>query len=65
MPRLPIDVLYTRPDAAALLGFKPQTLAKWAMDGKHLPIVHVGRSVRYRLSDLEKFMRQPVEESQQ
>ena len=51
------DKLRTRAQAAEFLGLKPQTLAAWAMTGKHLPIVHVGdRAVRYRQSDLEEFI---------
>lgn len=51
------DRLLTRRQAADFLGLKPQTLACWAMDGLHLPVVKVGaRSVRYRLSDLERFL---------
>ncbi len=30
--------------------------AVWAMTGKYLPVIHVGRAVRYRQSDLEKFI---------
>jgi len=49
--------MLTRPEAAVFLGIKPQTLAVWAMSGKHVPIVKVGaRSVRYRESDLREFL---------
>ena len=48
--------LLTRKEAAEFLGLRYQTLAAWAMTGKHLPVVRVGRSVRYKRSDLEAFV---------
>jgi excisionase family DNA binding protein len=49
--------LVTRRQAAEVLGLRPQTLAAWSMTGKYgLPVVKVGRSVRYRLSDLEQWL---------
>ena len=49
--------LLTRPQAAQLLGVQVQTLAIWASTGRYaLPFVKVGRSVRYRRSDLERFL---------
>lgn len=47
------DKLITCQEAAELLGMKEQTLAIWRMTGRHsLPFVRVGRSIKYRLSDL-------------
>ena len=45
-------------EAARLLGLKPQTLAAWRHYGRHpdLVFVRVGRSVRYRQSDVEAFI---------
>ncbi len=48
--------LLTRQQAAEYIGLKAQTLAVWALSGKHLPVIHVGRSVRYRRSDLDAFI---------
>jgi excisionase family DNA binding protein len=49
--------LLSREEAAAYLGLKPQTLAAWAVTGRYgLPVVKVGRSVRYRLADLEAWL---------
>ena len=43
--------------AAAALDLKPQTLAVWRASGRYaLPFVRVGRSVRYRAADLQKFL---------
>ena len=51
-----METLLTRREAAAILKLKVQTLAKWAMDGKHLPVVKVGRTVRYRRTDIDKLV---------
>jgi excisionase family DNA binding protein len=49
--------MMTREQAAEYLGVKPQTLSVWATTGRYdLPFVRVGRSVRYRLADLEQFI---------
>jgi excisionase family DNA binding protein len=49
--------LLTRDQAAKYLGVKPQTLAAWLCRRRYpLPVVRVGRLVRYRLSDLEAFL---------
>ncbi|MGA2621780.1 MAG: helix-turn-helix domain-containing protein [Thermoguttaceae bacterium] len=46
------DRLITRAEAAHLLAMRPQTLARWAMDGRHLQVVRIGRSARYRRADV-------------
>lgn len=49
--------LLTRQEAAVYLHVAPQTLAKWAMTQQHsLPVVRLGRAVRYRLADLDRFI---------
>lgn len=48
--------LVNRQKAAEILGLQVQTLAAWAMSAKHLPLVKVGRSVRYKMADLESFI---------
>ena len=54
---LPPSQLLTRDQAAEYLGVKPQTLATWLCRRRcGLPVVRVGRLVRYRLSDLEAFL---------
>ena len=51
--------LLTRDQAAEYLGIKPQTLAVWATTHRYdLPFIKVGRSVRYRVSDLDAFLEQ-------
>lgn len=54
--------LLTRQQAADLLGIRPQTLAKWALEkSQRLPFVRVGRAVRYRLADIEAFISENTE----
>jgi len=49
--------LLTREEAAAFLGVKTQTLSVWATTKRYdLPFIKVGSLVRYRRSDLEKFL---------
>lgn len=49
--------LYDRNQAAHYLGIKPQTLAVWCSTGRYnLPIIKVGRCVRYAQADLDAFV---------
>ena len=49
--------LLTRKQAAEMLGLAPQTLAKWAMTGKNLPVVKLGnRTARYLYADVMSFI---------
>lgn len=45
-----------RPEAASFLNLKQSTLEAWAVRGGGPAFVKFGRAVRYRLSDLEKFI---------
>ena len=52
-----LDPLLTRVEAADYLGVKPSTLAQWASNGSsELTFIKVGRLVKYRVSDLQKFL---------
>ena len=43
---------------AKLLGIAPNTLAQWRFSGKvDLPFIRMGRNIRYRVSDIENFLR--------
>ena len=56
------DTLLTRRQAADYLGLREQTLAIWHSTGRYgLPVVKVGRAVRYRLSDLERWLAERTE----
>lgn len=49
--------MLTRREAAAYLGLQPITLSAWASTGReNLPYLRMGRSIRYRRSDLEKWL---------
>jgi predicted site-specific integrase-resolvase len=48
--------LVSRREAASQLGLKCQTLARWAMTGRHLPVIKIGRNARYRLSDVQRII---------
>lgn len=51
------DPLRSRREAANYLGVAPQTLAVWACTQRyHLPLVKIGRHVKYRQSDLDAFI---------
>lgn len=53
----PTKRLITPEEAAELLGVEVQTLAVWRTTGRYeLPFVKVGRSVRYKAADLEKWI---------
>ncbi len=53
------EYLKTR-EAAEYLNLRPQTLAKWRMDARHLPFIRLGGGIRYRKSDLDRYVRSRV-----
>ncbi len=43
--------------AAKMLGLAPNTLAQWRFSGRvDLPFIKIGRNIRYRPDDIEKFL---------
>ncbi len=49
--------LLTRIEAGEYLGVSPKTLAIWACTKRYpLPMVKIGRLVKYRLEDLDNFI---------
>jgi excisionase family DNA binding protein len=49
--------LLSNTEAANLLKICPETLAVWRSERRYsIPFIKVGRSVRYRLSDLETWL---------
>lgn len=53
------DPLLTTKEAAALMQMSFKTLEAWRLTGIHgdkLPYIKVGRSVRYRQSDIMQFL---------
>lgn len=50
-------VQFDAKSAAAALGVQANTLAIWRSSGRNrLPFIKVGRSVKYRISDLAEFI---------
>ena len=43
-------------EVAAAIGVKPQTLAAWRNRGEGPPFVKVGKLIRYRTSDINKWL---------
>ncbi|AIL66008.1 Helix-turn-helix domain protein [Rickettsiales bacterium Ac37b] len=53
------EKLLTRKEAAEFLGIAENTLAVWACTKRYdLPMVKIGKLIRYKLSDLIKFIDQ-------
>lgn len=53
------DKLMTRKEAAAWLGVAPGTLSVWKCTKRYnLPVIKIGKLARYRLSDLQEFVKQ-------
>jgi excisionase family DNA binding protein len=51
--------LLSREKAAEYLGVLPETLASWACTKRYnLPFIKIGRLVKYRLEDLDNFIKQ-------
>jgi excisionase family DNA binding protein len=52
-----VPEMLTTKEAAEYLGVKPQTLSVWRCTHRYgLPAVKIGRCLRYRKSDLDKFI---------
>ena len=55
------DKLLTRKEAAKRLNLQPHTLAVWFSSGRMgLRVVKIGRSVRYRASDVEALINRNI-----
>ena len=52
----PPPAALTTPEAAAYLSIQPATLEQWRWNGRGPRFVKIGRSVRYRISDLDEFL---------
>lgn len=62
-PILENEKLLTRKETAEMLGITEGTLAVWASTKRYfLDYVKVGRCVRYRLSDIERFINSRTKE---
>lgn len=47
-------------EAAAYLNLRPTTLDQWRWSGRGPRFVKIGRSVRYRIADLDAFLAERV-----
>lgn len=56
-----MERLLTTQQAAELLGLSEQTLRNWRTTGGGPPAVKVGRNVRYRGRDLERWLDEHTE----
>jgi len=55
-PPRPIPQIYSTKEAARLLGVSHRTLEDWRNRGGGPRFIHLGRLVRYRAADLERFV---------
>lgn len=54
-----MEKLLSSKETARILGLSSRTLDVWRCNGKiHIPFVKIGRSVKYRLSDIESYIQQ-------
>ncbi len=53
-----IQKTVSRTEAAGILGVRVNTLAVWAHAGRGPAYLKIGRTVRYDVTDLERFMQQ-------
>ena len=63
-PKIPPNYpkVFDRKSAAKYLGVSPNTLAVWACTKRYnLKYIKMGRAVRYRLHDLEKFVEERLQ----
>lgn len=57
-----ISPLLSRKEAAKYLGMAEQTLAQWTCSGRNnLPLIKIGRSVKYRKADVDAFIQARVQ----
>jgi excisionase family DNA binding protein len=56
----PTPAVLTTTEAAAYLSIQPTTLEQWRWNGKSPRFVKIGRSVRYRVADLDAFLAERV-----
>ena len=55
------DKLFTNKEAAEYLGIKENTLTIWRNSRKYdIPYIQVGRKIKYKKSDLDKFLNENI-----
>lgn len=64
MDKKAIEQLLGEPEASAFIGVKPGTLSVWRSTGRYLiPYIKVGSRVKYRESDLNKWLEERTRHS--
>ncbi len=51
-----MDRLLTPQEVAHILGFTTNTLKQWRSDGRGMPFIRVGKSIRYELKDVAEWI---------
>jgi hypothetical protein len=55
----PRSNLMTEAEVSRFLGLRPNTLAHWRLTKlQPLPFIRIGRTIRYRLEEVERFLQQ-------
>ncbi len=57
------NVFMTEDETSSFLKMSKRTLQAWRVQGRGPKFIKVGRSIRYRLGDLERFMAENVRQS--
>lgn len=60
VPQIAVDTILRTEQLAEMLGLTPRTLERWRRDGLGPAVLTLGRSVRYRLSDVNFWLAQNV-----
>ncbi len=56
-PKTKESRLLTERQVAAILQIKPNTLAVWRLHDRYpLPFIRIGRTIRYRTEDVDRFL---------
>jgi excisionase family DNA binding protein len=55
-----VNDLLTAKETSKMLGVKIQTLACWRMKKEFLPFCRIGRLIRYRKEDIERWIEKRV-----
>lgn len=55
-PTVSPPAVFTTSEAAKYLSIQPSTLEQWRWNGKGPLFIKIGRSCRYRLTDLDAFL---------
>lgn len=63
IPSSPLRVALTTPEAATYMGLAVSTLNKWRCHGGGPKYSKLGRAVRYRRPDLDRFMDETLQAS--